>query len=72
MDLPAHENIIYIAVISMKPDFTFVLHEVYQMQDKRLNPAFNVVQPQRYTKRAISINIFYSNNIVIELNTYSS
>ena len=66
MDLPAHEDITYIAVISMKPDFTFVLHEVYQMQDKALNPAFNVVQPRRYTKIAIIINILLQYSYITE------
>ena len=54
VDLPAHEDIVYVAVVSYKPGDSFVLHEVYQQQPKQVHATFDIVQPQRY----LSNNIF--------------
>ena len=46
VDLPAHGNVIYVAVISQVED-VFVLHEVYQKQQRQLNFKLDIVLPQR-------------------------
>ena len=50
VEQPAHDDLVYVAVVSQSSDGYFVLHEVYQQQKQawRRKATFDIAQPRRY------------------------
>ena len=49
VNLPAHDNLVYVAVISEDIEGHFKLHDVYQQQQHPPEATFTIVQPRRYS-----------------------